>query len=325
MSPKAGGLSVTVVVPNYNGRGLLERYFPSAVRAAEACPGTEVIVVDDASADDSVDYVRRAFPGVGVIERPVNGGFGEACNTGAQAARGDILAFVMTDLEVEPGFLLPLVGHFDGAATFAVGPRIRIRDSGEHSNASITRLVLRHGMFHIEQPFGSNPARGNGQPEEVVFVPGGAMACDRAKFLELGGFDPIFAPFCWEDVDICYRARKRGWRVVSDPRSVVVHPKGHATIDQLPESIRAGEIARRNELLFTWLNLHDRVLLAKHWAWLAVRLLRRAVRADRGYLRAFGRAVRRAPAAIRARRIRRAEAQLTDRQVLGMTPRGEGQ
>ena len=310
--------SVSIIVPNYNGRTVLEKYFQSIVRAAECSDQVrELIVVDDASTDDSVSYLRQEFPVVRILERERNGGFGEACNAGARAASGDILLFLMTDLEVTSDFVAPLVAHFSDPTVFAVGPRI-ITNAGGGENAGITRLVFSRGMFGIEWPGARPEYRGNGHAQEISFAIGGAMACDRARFLELGGFHPVFAPFCWEDVDLSYRARKRGWRVLAEPRSIVVHPEAHATIDRLPKSRKVGEIVRRNKLLFTWLNLHDRRLLALHGVWLVIKLLRWACRRDWASWRGFGMAIRRLPGVFRGREARRKEAKMTDRQLLGM-------
>jgi GT2 family glycosyltransferase len=292
---------VSIVVPNFNGRAHLERYFGSVVRVAAERPGTEVIVVDDASTDDSVAFLGRAFPGIRVIERLRNGGFGEAANTGAMAASGEILVFLMTDLEAEQGLLAPLLEHFADPKVFAVSPRI-ITAGAEHGDASITRIVFSRGMFHLDWP-GVRPGyQGNGHPQEIAFATGGAMACDRAKFLALGGFDPLYAPFYWEDVDLSYRARRRGWRVLSEPQSVVYHPEPHAIISALPASRHAARISERNRFLFTWANADRAVMLLRHGAWSVPRLVLRLCRGEWDCVLAFLSALARAPRALARRR-----------------------
>ena len=101
--------SASVVIPNWNGRDLLERYLPSVIKAMAGHPDNEVIVVDNASSDGSAELVKRRFPSVRVIELPTNLGFGGGSNTGFRAATNDIVVLLNSDMRVEPGFLQPLL------------------------------------------------------------------------------------------------------------------------------------------------------------------------------------------------------------------------
>ena len=99
-APRAASL----VVPNYNGRALLERNVPSLLAAADAYPGdAEVVIVDDASQDDSVAFLRGAFPTVRVVEHAENQGFGGACHSGVDAAAHPVVRITSS----EKGFGLP--------------------------------------------------------------------------------------------------------------------------------------------------------------------------------------------------------------------------
>src|SRR4030095_3826855 len=98
---------------------------------------------------------------------------------------------------------------------------------------------------------------------EVLFACGGAAAYDRSLWVALGGLDPLYAPFYWEDVDLSWRARKRGWRIVHVPASVV-HHEHSATIGSRFDARRVRIVYERNRLLFQWKNLTSMRLTASH-------------------------------------------------------------
>ena len=114
---------VSVVLPNYDGAALLRRYLSGVLAAAGEYGDSEVIVVDDGSADDSVAVLIAEFPGVQVIRHPRNLGFQAACNTGAGAARCGLLLFLNTDMRVGPGLLAAMARHFSDDSVFAVAPK----------------------------------------------------------------------------------------------------------------------------------------------------------------------------------------------------------
>ena len=120
--------SASVVIPNWNGRDLLERYLPSVIKAMAGHPDNEVIVVDNASSDGSAELVKRRFPSVRVIELPTNLGFGGGSNTGFRAATNDIVVLLNSDMRVEPGFLQPLLDGFTDELVFAVSCQIFFSD-----------------------------------------------------------------------------------------------------------------------------------------------------------------------------------------------------
>src|SRR3954462_7651360 len=115
----------SVVIPNWNGRDLLEKYLPSVV---EAMGGNEIIVVDNGSTDGSAEFLRAAFPSVRVLALPKNLGFGGGSNAGFRAATNDIVVLLNSDMRVAPDFLAPLLEGFRAPAVFAVSCQIFFRD-----------------------------------------------------------------------------------------------------------------------------------------------------------------------------------------------------
>src|SRR5258708_19350815 len=122
--PRADTLPATtaasVVIPNWNGRDLLERYLPSVIQACVGHPGNEIIVVDNGSPDGSAEFVRRNFPQVKLVALERNLGFGGGSNAGVGAARNDIVVLLNSDIRVDLAFLAPFLAAFPSTPPFSL-------------------------------------------------------------------------------------------------------------------------------------------------------------------------------------------------------------
>ena len=116
--------AASVVIPNWNGRELLEKYLSSVVAALAGNAANEIIVVDNGSSDGSAEFVRRNFPRVKLVALERNLGFGGGSNAGLRAAKNDIVVLLNSDMRVEPDFLAPLVEGFTDEQVFAVSCQI---------------------------------------------------------------------------------------------------------------------------------------------------------------------------------------------------------
>jgi GT2 family glycosyltransferase len=316
---------VSIVIPSWNGRELLEEFLPSVLRAAERHASAsrepiEVVVVDDGGTDDTVSWcdaeAARSDVPLHVVRLEANQGFGEACNRGVAAARHPLVWLLNNDVAVEPDAIAPLVGRFGeppNPRLFAVHCRVLDfasgRQVGTGKMGGFARGFLRvHRSYVTREP----PAG----PLHSMFASGGSAMVNRAIFLELGGFDPLFAPFYFEDVELCYRAWKRGFDVGYEPRSVVTH-RFSSTIGPLAGR-QVPRIGQRNRLIFHWMHLHDGPWLASHVAWVVLLALAAPLTFKPAFMRALVDALGRLPR-IRARRqAERARAVRTDRQVIGI-------
>ncbi len=124
--PHTGAASV--VIPNWNGKDLLEKYLPSVVTALQNNPANEVIVVDNGSTDGSAEFLQQRFPEVRRLALPVNLGFGGGSNAGFRAAKNDIVVLLNSDMRVQPDFLAPLLSGFTDEKVFAVSCQIFLSD-----------------------------------------------------------------------------------------------------------------------------------------------------------------------------------------------------
>lgn len=300
MTPDA---RVSVVIPSYNGRALLSRGLK--------CIGSEVasariLVVDDASDDDSVAMLRNEFPGVTVVARRINGGFSAAVNEGIRAADSEFVVLLNNDVEVTPGFLDPILPLFESDDVFAVSPRILTPSlGGLDDGAKIGEW--HHGMLWSGHQQGVHEVR------PMLFTSGCASVYRRRMLEQLGGFDEAYSPFYWEDVDLSYRAWKRGWRSLYQPQSTVSHEHS-STIVKLDARYTAS-VKARNSLFFIWRNIEDEHLLRLHRMWLPLVLLKRAALGDSSSLEGWKSAFTRRREAVAARRLDSEHRVISDRKI----------
>src|SRR5262249_16619538 len=125
---RCANTSASVVIPNWNGRDLLEEYLPSVIEALAGSSGTEIIVVDNGSTDGSAKFVRQQFPSVRVLALGGNLGFGGGSNAGFRAAKNDVVVLLNSDMRVQPDFLAPLLEPFADEKVFAVSCQIFFTD-----------------------------------------------------------------------------------------------------------------------------------------------------------------------------------------------------
>jgi O-antigen biosynthesis protein len=262
---KASPLSglATLIILNWNGKDLLAQGLPSVIAAVETDGRPhEILVVDNGSQDGSVEFVRKYFPQVRLLELPENLGFAEGNNAGVREARRDVVVLLNNDMVVEPGFLRPLLDGF-GPGTFAVSSQIFLQDkAARREETGKTAAYFRRGMIdytHLPVMEGKCP-----RPYYPVFYAGGgSSAFHRKRFLALGGFQEIYSPAYVEDTDLSYQAWKAGFEVLFAPASVVYH-KHRASSSRRFSALQLQVLIQKNQFLFIWKNLRSWRLLGKH-------------------------------------------------------------
>lgn len=309
--------SIHLLVLNFNGRDLLAECLPSVVRAASrsrhAC---RVAVVDNSSTDDSVALVKSQFPEVTVFVRAnrglcsYNDVLAELDSPVVVLLNNDIkLAVECVDRLVEP--LLPNAGSRlsdgdeGGRPCFLTAPLCWLFDGRTYEGLH-TAIRWRYGLV---QALSDYPGH-----ERLMFAArrtasaGAVMAVDRQKFLELGGFDPLYLPGRLEDLDLVFRGYMAGYEARYVPAAVAYH-KGEATFRRVYGAEGSRRLALRNTLLFQWKNLRHPRHIARHLCGLAARLAGDAIRAAwsgresrLAFTRALLAAMARLPECWRARR-----------------------
>ena len=253
--------AASVVIPNWNGRDLLQKYIPSIIAALSGNPDNEIIVVDNGSADGSAEFLRENFPEVRVLALDRNLGFGGGSNAGFRAAKNDIVVLLNSDMRVERDFLQPLLEPFSDEAVFSVACQIYFSDPNKlREETGLTQSWWENGALRVRHR--DDPAIE--VPYPCAYGGGGSCAFDRKKFLELGGFDELLAPFYLEDTDVGYMAWKRGWKVLYQPRSVVYH-EHRGTIGKKFSAAQIDLVLKKNFALFCWKNIHEWRRLISHF------------------------------------------------------------
>jgi len=213
---------VSVIVPVYNQLHFTAACLESLAAAAGDTP-FEVIVVDDASADETPVWLKRCS-GVKVLRNRRNLGFIGTCNRGAKAASGRWLVFLNNDTRVTDGWLDALVRTFErDPAAGVAGGRLVFGDGALQEAGGI---VFDDGSAW-NYGRGEHPDRPEfGFVAEVDYVSGACLAIGRELFADLGGFDRDYAPAYYEDTDLCMKVRARGLKVVYQPAATVIHFEG---------------------------------------------------------------------------------------------------
>ena len=282
--------TVSIIIPNWNGRNLLEKNLPSII---SACHGAEIVVSDDGSRDGSVEFLKRAYPDITVVESTTNSGFSGNVNRGVARARGDIVLLLNTDVRPDKNFLRPLLSHFEDPKIAAVGCLEESHEPQGTVRRGRGRARWIKGYFIHE--------RGNVDAPDTAWVSGGSAAYRKSVWNELGGMDPIYNPFYWEDIDLSYQMLKAGYGIRFERDSVVHHYHEEGAIKTDFSKNRIRTIAARNQFQFHWKNISSPSLIFAHAIWTPIRLLQSVVRGDWAMIRGYMMAIFRLPGIIDSR------------------------
>lgn len=283
---------ISFIMLNWNGKNLLDKNLPFVFAATHSgVREREIIVVDNGSTDGSQEFIKNKYPQVKLVNLDSNKRFTGGNNAGAKAASGDILVFLNNDVEVTPDFLEPLIRHFDEPDIFAVGCNIMMR--GVRKESGLTRGRFKKEFLHVEHSWEEYD-----KPVPILYASGAAFACSREKFIGLGGFDTLWDPFYWEDTDLCYRAWKRGWKILFEPKSIVYHMHQATNNTNNFSKIFLDLPKEANRYLFIWKNISEPRYLSQHFLLLPFMLLSRILRLQFVRLLAFFAALLKLPRAV---------------------------
>jgi GT2 family glycosyltransferase len=228
---------LSIIIVNYNGRHFLADCLDS-IAEINTCPH-EIILVDNASVDDSCNFVRENYPDVHLIESKVNTGFTGGNNLGAQHARGRILLLLNNDTKLLTD-IAPILREFDDPVLGVLGCRLFYGDGRQQHSYGYehtpSRLVLSWlglgGISFAPNCFRRNQMRSAAYElshDRVSWVSGAFLMTPKALWDRLGGLDNEYFMYV-EDVDYCKRARDEGYRIAYTPHAQVIHYEGSGKI-----------------------------------------------------------------------------------------------
>ncbi len=253
--PRGPTPRVSVVVPVFNNLRYTLQCL-EAVSRARTCVTFEIIIVDDASTDETRDCLA-ALPQVRVVTQGINQGFSRACNAGAQEARGEYLLFLNNDTHVLDDWMDELVVTIEvNRRTAMVGSQLIYPNGVLQEGGGI---ILRDGSAFNYGVGGDPHAPEYSYRRSVDYCSAASLMVVRAYFEELGGFDEEFSPAYAEDVDLAFRARSRGYDVLYQPYSKVIHFQGATCGRESSEGFKSWQDSNLKKLRERWtekLTLH---------------------------------------------------------------------
>ena len=251
-------MKVEIYILNYNGKELLEKCLPSITEASLASKyKPAIIVIDNKSSDDSGSFVAKNYKNVNFMEMKENRvlcSFNEA----AAGSDADIVIFLNNDLVVDKNFVDPLVNVFlENDNVFLAATKV-YNFEGLKVECARTKPIVDWGVIKGVPDEGSI----KDSSDAVSYtLQGGFGAFDRKKFIELGGYDPLYLPGILEDTDICFRAWLRGYYCYYQPKSIIYH-MGKASFKKRFGNKKLLAISHRNTYFFMWKNITDKKILA---------------------------------------------------------------
>ncbi|MBU1706777.1 glycosyltransferase [bacterium] len=279
-----------IAIPTFNGCGKLENCLASIERYLGNQPNLDdVLVVDDGSTDDTREKLPERFPFVRWIWQEKNRGFAYTATRAVTECQAPIVLLLNNDIEIISDLLSTLDDYFDDANTFAVTFR-SFQNDGMTFREGAKQLIWKQGFPVVRHAERHQPKPVQGKIPSAYAV-GGHAVFRRDMFSILGGFDKLFEPFYWEDVDLSLRAADRGWHIYYEPECRVIHHMGGA----IQKNFAAAKIATTkacNRLLFAWRHAHG-INRCLHFLFLFFRLLTSWLVADWAFYRGFQEALRR--------------------------------
>ncbi|MBD0849628.1 glycosyltransferase family 2 protein [Maribacter arenosus] len=230
-------MRIAIVILNWNGEVLLERYLPSVVQYSE---DADIYVADNASNDNSVDFVKSNFPQVKIIQNTVNGGFAKGYNDALKTVKADVYCLLNSDVEVTPNWLAPIKEAFNKIPEASIiQPKIldlMRRDHFEYAGAAggfLDQLGYPFCRGRIFQKLEKDKGQYD-DIREIFWATGACMFIKQEVFENLGGFDEDYFAH-QEEVDLCWRAQNKGYKVYYVGTSSVYHLGGFTLSNMNPK------------------------------------------------------------------------------------------
>ena len=244
--------TITVVVVNLNGLDLLGPCLDSLVAQTYPADQVEIILIDNASTDGSVSFVRKNHPRVRVLVNDANVGFSPAINQAATVASGEYLALINNDATADPNWLIEAARHLQAHEEVGCVASLILRDDKETIDYAGSAMAF-NGMGYAQHVL-EDAARAPDYSQKTLFASGGAMLTRTATFLDVGGFDDTYFAF-FEDVDYGWRLWVMGHETHFVPASIVYH-RHHGTIKRFGYA-RERYLLERNAMATLFKNYGD--------------------------------------------------------------------
>lgn len=239
---------VVIIIPNWNGRRLLEKCLSSLYRLT-AYNNFKVIVVDNGSSDGSVQEIRGKFPQADMVSLEANYGFSKGCNEGIRYAvqKYSPVYFLLLNNDIEiiqKDWLSQMIVCAERSDTIAVVGCKLLYPDGTLQHAG----VVWRGSLLIDRGWGEKDHGQYDESKEMVSVSGASFLVKRKVINRIGVLDEIYSPFQSEESDFCFRARKHGYKIIYCGKSKLIHHE-NASIKKT-DNVKRFYIGKRNWFIF---------------------------------------------------------------------------
>ncbi|OGX01303.1 MAG: hypothetical protein A3I73_00135 [Omnitrophica bacterium RIFCSPLOWO2_02_FULL_45_16] len=299
-------IKVNIIVLNYNGRQLLEKYIPSILAAAKRSRHyCTVSVVDNKSTDDSVDFLGKTYKDVIIYEAKENRVLC-SLNGYLNMIDDEVVILLNNDIEADQYFVDPLIEPFANKDLLFVAPKELDSKGKYHGN--LNRLSFKFGLIST-----TPEEKGRDVRQYNSSIGGGAF--DRKKLIYLGCFDDLYLPGIFEDLDVCYRGWKHGWEGIYEPASFYYHEGGTSFKAKYGNRGKA-ILAHRNTFLFFWKNVTSPRMFFIHIVFIPVLLIGNLLKGRWLFIEGFFQALGMLKTAMRKRAVVKNQFSITDEEVL---------
>ena len=251
-------MRIAVVILNWNGRKMLERFLPSVT--ANTTGDAEVFIADNGSTDDSIEFLRENYPMLKLIQFDKNYGFADGYNKALAQIEADYYVLLNDDVEVTPGWTDSVVKMMESDDSIAIAqPKLLMydqRDTFEYAGGA-GGFIDSYGYPFCRGRIFSTIEKDNGQYDdsrEIFWASGAAMFVKSSVWKEMGGLDGDFFAHM-EEIDFCWRCKNRGYKVVYCPDAVVYHVGGGTLPKSSPFKT---QLNFRNNLAMLYKNLPEK-------------------------------------------------------------------
>jgi len=251
-------MNISIIITNWNGISLLKKYFEKVILASPEA--SEIIFADDASEDNSVSFIKnlqKKYPKIKIMAHHKNQGFGKNSNNAVSRAKGELVVLLNSDIDPHPGYISKCLSHFSDPKVFGVG-------FAELNHENYGKIFWKNGYIQIEPGIST-------QTHISAWLSGGSSIIRRSEFLRLGGFDGVYKPFYFEDLDLGLRAWRSGYQLLWEPKAVVEH-KHESTMSKKPKTLLT-YVKERNHLICVHRNISNISLLRQNHLFSFLRIL----------------------------------------------------
>ncbi len=279
-------MNISVVIPVYKK---IDQFISNLKENITFLKDCEIIIVNDDPSESLAPYLVD-FKQIILIENKKNLGFAPTVNVGFAQVTNPYVLLLNSDVVLEDASFKKALEHFKDKTVFAVS------FAQKEKNGQIVgknTIYWEKGFFQHKKSDNLNFGI-NGWAE------GGSCLIDTNKFRDLNGFDEMFSPFYWEDIDLSYRAWEKGYQILFDP-SIVVQHHHESTIGSYYKKLHITQIAYRNQLLFIWKNITNPGLLFTHVFYLKLFILKSILKGNMPFLKGYFQALLTLPTVIKKR------------------------